>query len=107
MKKITNNLQGSVLNLSAENSNFSLPKQKRVMFKFDDDEPMYLNSIVEEGKFIIELKEGNIHFEKDGKKFQIYIETICTHSWIRSSDSFDLKPHCGKCGINYEDNTTI
>jgi hypothetical protein len=73
--KYPNNLQGSVIDLSAENNSFYLPEQKRVMFKFDDDEPEHINSIVEGGKFIIELQEGIISFEKDGKKFQIYIET--------------------------------
>lgn len=52
----------------------SLPKQKRVMFKFDDDEPMHLNSIFEGGEFIIKLKEGKIKFEKDGKSFELYVE---------------------------------
>jgi hypothetical protein len=73
--KYPNNLQGSVIDLSAENNTSYLPEQKRVMFKFDDDEPEYINSIVKGGKFIIELQEGIISFEKDGKKFQIYIET--------------------------------
>jgi hypothetical protein len=27
----------------------------------------------------------------------------CKHIWIRSSDSFDLKPYCEKCGIDYEE----
>lgn len=55
-------------------SSVSLPKQKRVMFKFDDDEPMQLNSIFEGGEFIIKLKEGKIKFEKGGKSFELYVE---------------------------------
>lgn len=64
----------SELRLRAVSGRLSLPKQKRVMFKFDDDEPMYLNSIIEGGEFIIKLKEGKIKFEKDGKSFELYVE---------------------------------
>jgi hypothetical protein len=55
-----------------------IPKeeQKKVMFKFDDNEPEQIGSIVGGDKFIIELKEGSINFEKDGKTFKLYIETI-------------------------------
>lgn len=69
-------LKNSQLNISTVSStiSFSLPKQKRVMFKFDDDEPTHLNSIVDGGEFIISLKEGKIKFEKDGKSFELYIE---------------------------------
>ena len=49
-------------------------KKKRVMFKFDDDEPIHLNSIFEGGEFIIKLKEGKIKFEKGGKSFELYVE---------------------------------
>jgi len=52
----------------------SLPNQKRVMFKFDDDEPIQLNSIFEGAEFIIKLKEGKIKFENGGKSFELYIE---------------------------------
>jgi hypothetical protein len=72
-----NELQGSVMNLSgAISSSFSIQKEQRVMFKFDEDEPMYLNSIYGEGEFILRLKEGKIKFEKDGKTFELYVETI-------------------------------
>ena len=60
--------------LGAVSSSVSLPKQRRVMFKFDDDEPMHLNSIFEGGEFIIKLKEGKIKFEKGGKTFELYVE---------------------------------
>jgi len=60
--------------LGAVSGSVSLPKQKRVMFKFDDDEPMHLNSIFEGGEFIIKLKEGKIKFEKGGKSFELYVE---------------------------------
>lgn len=56
------------------NSSVSLPEKKRVMFKFDDDEPIHLNSIYEGEEFIIKLKEGKIKFQKGGKSFEIYIE---------------------------------
>ena len=49
-------------------------QQRRVMFKFDNDEPKHLNSISVDGSFIIELKKGHIKFEKDGKVFCLYIE---------------------------------
>jgi hypothetical protein len=75
-KQITNNLEGFVLDLTDKKSNFLLPNQKRVMFKFDDDEPVHFNSIVENGKFIIELKQESLIFKKDGKTFMLYIETI-------------------------------
>jgi len=55
-------------------SSVSFPNQKKVMFKFDDDEPMHLNSIFEGGEFIIKLKEGKIKFEKGGKSFELYVE---------------------------------
>jgi len=60
--------------LGAVSSSVSFPKQKRVMFKFDDDEPIHLNSIFEGGEFIIKLKEGKIKFEKEGKSFELYVE---------------------------------
>jgi len=60
--------------LGAVSSSVSFPNQKRVMFKFDDDEPMHLNSIFEGGEFIIKLKEGKIKFEKGGKSFELYVE---------------------------------
>jgi len=60
--------------LGAVSGSVSLPKHKRVMFKFDDDEPMHLNSIFEGGEFIIKLKEGKIKFEKGGKSFELYVE---------------------------------
>ena len=25
----------------------------------------------------------------------------CKHNWIRDNDSFNLKPYCKKCGIDY------
>lgn len=70
------------MSIENENGNFtkpmladiSLPKQKRVMFKFDDDEPIHLNSFFEGGEFIIKLKEGKIKFEKGGKSFELYVE---------------------------------
>lgn len=61
-------------NLGDVSGSVYLPKQKRVMFKFDDDEPIYLNSIFEGSEFIIKLKEGTIKFEKDGKLFELYVE---------------------------------
>ena len=62
------------LNIAGVSSSVSLPKQKRVMFKFDDDKPMQINSIFEGGEFIIKLKEGKIKFENGGKSFELYIE---------------------------------
>jgi len=73
-KKVENKQDGEQLNILAVSSSVSLPKQKRVMFKFDDDEPMHLNSIFEGGEFIIKLKEGKIKFEKGGKSFELYVE---------------------------------
>lgn len=72
--KAKNEQNSEQLNILAVSNSVSLPKQKRVMFKFDDDEPMHLNSIFEGGEFIIKLKYGNIKFEKDGKTFEIYVE---------------------------------
>jgi len=72
--KVENNQDNEQLNILAVSSGVSLPKQRRVMFKFDDDEPMYLNSIFEGGEFIIKLKEGKIKFEKGGKSFELYVE---------------------------------
>jgi hypothetical protein len=66
--------ENSALNTLYVGSSLSLPKRRRVMFKFDDDEPMHLNSIFEGGEFIIKLKEGKIKFEKGGKSFELYIE---------------------------------
>ena len=73
-KKVENKQDSGQLNILAVSSSVSLLKQKRVMFKFDDDEPMHLNSIFEGGEFIIKLKEGKIKFEKGGKTFEIYVE---------------------------------
>lgn len=73
-KKVENKQDGEQLNILAVSSSVSLPKQKRVMLKFDDDEPMHLNSIFEGGEFIIKLKEGKIKFEKGGKSFELYVE---------------------------------
>ena len=72
--KVENNQDSEQLNILAVSSGVSLPKQRRVMFKFDDDEPMHLNSIFEGGEFIIKLKEGKIKFEKGGKLFELYVE---------------------------------
>jgi hypothetical protein len=75
--KNSNNLQGSIIDSSTENNSFYLPKEKRVMVKFNDDEPMHINSIYGIGNFIISLKEGeNIKFQNNGKTFELYIETI-------------------------------
>ena len=74
LQTIANNTQALQLQQPAVSSSVSLPKQRRVMFKFDDDEPMHLNSIFEGGEFIIKLKEGKIKFEKDGKSFELYVE---------------------------------
>ena len=49
-------------------------KQKRVMFRFDDDEPMHLDTISEGGEFVIKLRESYIKFEKGGKTFELYVE---------------------------------
>ena len=49
-------------------------EQRRVMFRFDNDEPTYLSSKNEGDAFIIELRNGIIQFEKDGKVFCLYIE---------------------------------
>lgn len=74
--KNSNNLQGSIIDSSTENNSFYLPKEKRVMVKFNDDEPMHINSIYGIGNFIISLKEGeNIKFQNNGKTFELYIET--------------------------------
>lgn len=73
-KKVENKQDSEQLNILAVSRSVSLPKQKRVMFKFDDDEPMHLNSIFEGGEFIIKLKEGKIKFEKGGKSFELYVE---------------------------------
>lgn len=73
METIENTNQEGV-NTPVVSSSVSLPKQRRVMFKFDDDEPMHLNSIFEGGEFIIKLKEGKIKFEKGGKSFELYLE---------------------------------
>jgi hypothetical protein len=70
----SDNYQAQALNKTDVSSSVSLPKQRRVMFKFDDDEPMQLNSIFEGGEFIIKLKEGKIKFEKSGKSFELYVE---------------------------------
>jgi hypothetical protein len=73
--KVKKNRNSKQLNIVAVNGSVSLQKQRRVMFKFDDDEPMYLNSIFEGDEFIIRLKkEGKIKFEKDGKSFELYVE---------------------------------
>jgi hypothetical protein len=71
--KVKNNQDGEQLNILAVSSSVSLPKQQ-IMFKFDDDEPMHLNSIFEGGEFIIKLKEGKIKFENGGKSFELYVE---------------------------------
>jgi hypothetical protein len=60
--------------LGAVSSSVSFPNQKKVIFKFDDDVPVHLNSIFEGGEFIIKLKEGKIKFEKGGKSFELYVE---------------------------------
>ena len=73
-KKVENKQDSEHLNILAVSSSVFLPKQKRVMFKFDDDEPTHLNSIFEGGEFIIKLKEGKIKFEKGGKSFELYVE---------------------------------
>ena len=73
-KKVENKQDSEQLNILAVSSSVSLLKQKRVMFKFDDDEPMHLTSIFEGGEFIIKLKEGKIKFEKGGKTFELYVE---------------------------------
>jgi len=82
-EKITSEEYKEIISIGNENQpsclgavigSVSLPKQKRVMFKFDDDEPMHLNSIFEGGEFIIKLKEGKIKFEKGGKSFELYVE---------------------------------
>jgi len=73
-KKVENKQDSEHLNILTVSSSVFLPKQKRVMFKFDDDEPIHLNSIFEGGEFIIKLKEGKIKFEKGGKSFELYIE---------------------------------
>lgn len=72
--KVENNQDIEQLNILAVSSSVSFPKQRRIMFKFDDDEPMHLNSIFEGGEFIIKLKEGKIKFEKGGKSFELYVE---------------------------------
>jgi hypothetical protein len=74
MTKLSKNTQVPQCDKTAVSSSVSLPKQRRVMFKFDDDEPMQLNSIFEGGEFIIKLKEGKINFEKSGKSFELYVE---------------------------------
>lgn len=70
-------IEGNITLLNTE-GNITLlntaQKQRRVMFKFDDDEPMPLNSISESGEFIIKLKEGKVKFEKGGKSFELYVE---------------------------------
>lgn len=62
------------LNIDGVSGSVSLPNQKRVMFKFDNDEPKQLSSIFEGGEFVIKLKEGNIKFEKGDRSFELYIE---------------------------------
>ena len=75
MKNKDENKQNSEQsNILAGSSSSSVKKQRRVMFKFDDDEPMCVDSIFEGGEFTIKLKEGKIKFEKDGKMFELYIE---------------------------------
>lgn len=72
--KVENQQNSEQFNILAVCGSVSLPKQKRVMFKFDDDEPEHLTSIIGEGEFIIKLKEGKIKFEKGGKSFELYVE---------------------------------
>lgn len=48
-------------------------KEKKVMMQFDNDEPMQI-STVNGGFFQIQIKEGSVVFQKDGKSFKIYIE---------------------------------
>lgn len=72
--KVENQQNREQLNIPDVSSSVSLPKQKKVMFKFDDDEPIHFYSIFEGGEFIIKLKDDYIKFEKGGKSFKLYVE---------------------------------
>ena len=44
------------------------------MFQFDQDEPVEINTIYDNGKVIIEISEGSIQFQKYGKEFKLFIK---------------------------------
>jgi len=53
----------------------SIPEQKKVMFKFDDEDPQCLGFINKGESFILKVKEkGFIEFRNNDKVFKIYIE---------------------------------
>jgi hypothetical protein len=60
--------------ITDSNCSIKLPKQRKVMFRFDNDEPVQINTIHDDGEFTIKMKEGFIRFENNGKKLELYIE---------------------------------
>jgi len=70
----TNEPQDQTLLIADVSGSIKLGEQRRIMFKFDNDEPVHLNTIFSGGKFTIELKEGSIKFENGGKIFELYVE---------------------------------
>ncbi len=68
-----NNMENNQVSGLTFNNNHSLLSEKKVMFKFDNDEPVQVASLTKDETFTINLKEGEITFTKDGKSFKLYI----------------------------------
>jgi len=49
-------------------------KTGTLMFQLDQDEPVEINTIYDNGKVTIELSEGSIEFKKYGKEFKLFIK---------------------------------
>jgi len=61
--------------LLVSNTIIGMKPKKKVMFKFDQDEPQQLANMDEGSEFTIVLKGGQINFtSKSGKVFSIFLE---------------------------------
>ena len=62
------------LDIDVVSSITSFLNERRVMFQFDNDDPVQINSITENGEFIIRLGAGTINFDNNGKSFKLFVE---------------------------------
>ncbi len=52
------------------------PKRKKLMGRFDNDKPFQISTILDDGEFVLRLKDNKFIFKNNDKFFEIYIEII-------------------------------
>lgn len=50
------------------------PKRKKLMGRFDNDKPFQISTILDDGEFVLRLKDNKFIFKNNDKSFEIYIE---------------------------------